>query len=79
LLDDLKSGATLDRFAANQIIPFAALAEGESRFIMPAVTDHGLTGAWLADSFLGIHVKTDGQRLAINGVGFWPNHDRQIG
>jgi RNA 3'-terminal phosphate cyclase (ATP) len=79
LLDDLKSGATLDRFAADQIIPFAALAEGESRFIIPAVTDHVLTGAWLAELFLDARVRVDGQRLVINGVGFWPNHDRHIG
>jgi RNA 3'-terminal phosphate cyclase (ATP) len=79
LLDDLKSGATLDRFAADQIIPFAALAEGESRFIIPAVTDHVLTGAWLAELFLGARLRIDGQRLVINGVGFWPNPDRHIG
>jgi RNA 3'-terminal phosphate cyclase len=71
LLDDLKSRATLDRFAADQIIPFAALASGESRFIIPAVTDHVLTGAWLAEIFLGARVRIDGRRLAIDGVGFW--------
>jgi RNA 3'-terminal phosphate cyclase (ATP) len=75
LLDDLKSGATLDRFAADQIIPFAALAAGESRFIIPTVTDHMLTSAWLADVFLGAPVRIDGQRLVINGVGFWPQRD----
>ncbi len=75
LLDDLKSGATLDRFVADQIIPFAALASGESQFIIPTITDHVLTSAWLADLFIGGHVRTDGQRLVINGVGFWPNRD----
>ncbi|MFN3682028.1 MAG: RNA 3'-terminal phosphate cyclase, partial [Nitrospira sp.] len=39
LLQEIESGATLDRFAADQLIPFAALAEGESRFIIPAITD----------------------------------------
>lgn len=76
LLDDVASGATLDRFASDQIIPFAALAAGESRFIIPTVTDHVLTSAWLADLFLGAQVTIDGQRLAIHGVGFWPNRDR---
>ncbi len=76
LLDELTSGATLDRFAADQIIPFAALASGESRFIMPIVTDHVLTGAWLAEVFLGAHVCIDGQQLVIHGVGFWPTGDR---
>src|SRR5574341_715177 len=76
LLDDLTSGATLDRFAADQIIPFAALAAGESRFIIPTVTDHVLTSTWLAEIFFDAHVRIDGQRLAIHGVGFWPNGDR---
>jgi RNA 3'-terminal phosphate cyclase (ATP) len=75
LLDDLKSGATLDRFAADQIIPFAALAAGESRFIVPTVTDHMLTSAWLAKEFLDAHVDIDGQRLTINGVGFRPDQN----
>jgi RNA 3'-terminal phosphate cyclase (ATP) len=76
LLDELKSGATLDRFAADQIIPFAALAAGESRFIIPSVTDHVLASAWLAELFLGARLRIDGQRLVINGVGFWPNEGR---
>jgi RNA 3'-terminal phosphate cyclase (ATP) len=76
LLDDLKSGATVDRYAADQIIPFAALAAGESRFIIPTVTDHVLTSAWLAETLLDAHVGIDGQRLAIHGVGFWPNGNR---
>lgn len=70
LLDDLQSGATLDRFAADQIIPFAALPAGESRFIITSVTDHVLTNAWLAETFLGTQVRIDGQRLAIHGPGF---------
>ena len=79
LLDDLKSGATLDRYAADQIIPFAALAEGESRFIIPTVTDHVLTTVWLAELFLGARHRIDGQRLVIHGVGFWPNRECMTG
>jgi RNA 3'-terminal phosphate cyclase (ATP) len=70
VLDEIESGATLDRFAADQIIPFAALASGESRFIIPAATDHVLTSAWLAETFLGTQVRIDGQKLAIHGAGF---------
>ncbi|MDH5254257.1 MAG: RNA 3'-terminal phosphate cyclase, partial [Nitrospira sp.] len=72
LLDDLVTGATLDRFAADQIIPFAALATGESRFHIPTVTDHVLTSAWLAEEFLDAHIDIDGPRLTINGAGFRP-------
>jgi len=79
LLDELASGATLDRFAADQIIPFASLAEGTSRFIVPTVTDHVLTSAWLAETFLGARVDIEGQRMTINGAAFRPNHDRTAG
>ncbi len=76
LLEELGSGATLDRFAADQIIPFVALAAGESRFIIPAVTDHVLTSAWLAETFLDAQVRIEGQRLAIHGAAFLPNRER---
>ncbi len=72
LLDDLRTGATLDRFAADQIIPFAALAAGESRFIIPSVTDHVQTSAWLAELFFDARVTTDGQHLVVRGAGFQP-------
>jgi RNA 3'-terminal phosphate cyclase (ATP) len=70
LLQEIHSGATLDRFASDQIIPFAALAEGETRFKIPSATDHVLTSAWLAESFLDAQVKIEGQRMIIDGSGF---------
>ena len=70
LLEDIKTGATLDRFAADQIIPFAALAEGESRFRVAAVTDHLLTNLWLAEKFLGVRGTLDDHILSMTGVGF---------
>lgn len=79
LIEDLNSGATLDRFAADQIIPFAALAEGESRFIIPTVTDHVLTSAWLAGLFLDAQVRIEGQRVIINGAGFRPDRTAAAG
>lgn len=36
LLEDIASGATIDRPASNQIIPFADLAEGTSTFRVPS-------------------------------------------
>lgn len=70
LLEDLKTGATLDRFAADQIVPFAALAGGESRFRVPAITEHVLTNAWLAERFLGAQIKVENHSLSITGVQF---------
>jgi RNA 3'-terminal phosphate cyclase (ATP) len=70
LLEDLKTGATLDRFAADQVIPFAALAAGESRFRIPRVSEHIESSAWLSREFLGADVQADGHKLAVYGIGF---------
>lgn len=72
LLADVKSGATIDRFVTDQIVPFAALADGESRFRVPADTEHRQTNAWLAKTFLGAHVTLEDQKLLVKGVGFYP-------
>lgn len=69
LLEDLKTGATLDRFAADQVVPFAALAEGESRFLAPALTDHLMTSSWLAEHCLGAKVKIEGRLVRVSGIG----------
>lgn len=70
ILADLETGAALDRFAADQIIPFAALAYGESRFSVPMMTDHMQSSAWLAKRFLGAEVKMTERQLSIHGAGF---------
>jgi len=70
LLADLNPGATVDSFSADQIIPFAALAKGKSRFIIPEVTDHVQTSAWLANRFLGAKVDIEDQTMTIQGRAF---------
>lgn len=70
LLKDLKSGAILDRFAADQIILFAALAEGETRVRIPECSGHMQSNAWLVQEFLAARVEVAGQIMSIQGVGF---------
>jgi len=79
LLEDLQTGATLDRFAADQIIPFAALAEGESRFRIPLETEHVRTGAWLAGLFLGATVDVRERELVVAGTGMRPARPVRVG
>lgn len=69
LLDDLATGATVDRFAADQLLPFAALAAGESTYRAPVVTEHVSTGAWLAELFLGAEVRAEGATVRVRGAG----------
>ena len=70
LLQQLSTGATLDRYAADQVIIYAALADGESRFRVPMLTDHVLASAWLARQFLGADVRTEEGLLTVRGVSF---------
>jgi RNA 3'-terminal phosphate cyclase (ATP) len=70
LLDDLRKEATLDRYASDQVIPFAALAAGESRFRIPAKTQYIVTNAWLAKTFLGVEVAVQDQQMTVAGAGF---------
>ena len=70
LLEDMKTGATLDRYASDQIIPFAALASGETRFRIPRITEHIESSAWLCREILGAEVKAEGHELLVKGIGF---------
>lgn len=72
LLEDIRSGAALDRFAADQLIPFAALAAGETRVRIPRVTEHIDSGAWLAKEFTGAEVRLDDGAMTVQGVGLRP-------
>ncbi len=70
LLEDLDSGATVDRHLADQLILYAALAEGESRYLIPSVTDHVESNLWLAEEILGAKWEIRGNLLVIRGIGY---------
>jgi RNA 3'-terminal phosphate cyclase (ATP) len=70
LLDDVASGATVDRHLADQVIIFAALAAGTSVFRLPQVTDHVSTNLWLVETLLGARTHLEGHLLRIEGVSY---------
>lgn len=70
LLEDLRSGATVDRHFADQLVVYAALAEGTTEFRVPEVTDHVDTNLWLVQEITGAGVSLDGQRVRIRGIGY---------
>lgn len=72
LLEEISSGATVDRYASDQIIPYAALAEGKSTFTIPFITEHIQTAGWLASLFLGGGVRIEDQALTVRGHGTGP-------
>jgi len=69
IAEDLESGATVDRFLADQVILYAALAEGPSQYIVPEVTDHVETNLWLIEKF-GARTGIDGNTVHIEGIGY---------
>jgi RNA 3'-terminal phosphate cyclase (ATP) len=69
LLEDLRAGATVDRHVADQIIPFAALAEGWSSYLIPRMTEHIEARLWLVDQMLGAKAEVKSSLLRVKGIG----------
>jgi RNA 3'-terminal phosphate cyclase (ATP) len=56
----LKSGATVDRHLADQLLPYLALAHGPSSVTTEAVTTHLLTNLWVIRHFVEREVNVEG-------------------
>jgi RNA 3'-terminal phosphate cyclase (ATP) len=69
LLADLARGATVDRHMADQLVLFAALADGASHYRVPYQTDHLASNLWLASQF-GVQAILQEQQVRIEGLGF---------
>ena len=54
LLTEMNSKSTLDVHAADQFLPYMALAEGESIFLTRELTNHAKTNIWLIEQFLDV-------------------------
>lgn len=73
LIEDIDSGATVDRFLADQIVIYAALAEGVTEYLIPRLTDHVEANLWLVESVLGrfgVKARLEGKRVRIKGIGY---------
>lgn len=73
LLQDIRSGATVDRFLADQIVLYAALADGVTEYLIPHLTDHIEANLWLVETVLGkFGAKTEvsGNRVRIKGIAY---------
>ncbi len=69
LLEDLDSGASTDRHTADQLILFAALAEGATEYVVPRVTDHVEANLWLVEKILGVRTTLKKHTVRIEGKG----------
>ncbi len=67
LLADLGAQGSVDRHAADQLVLFAALAAGATRYRTPARTDHLDTNLWLAEQF-GARVRETDCWVEVEGI-----------
>jgi RNA 3'-terminal phosphate cyclase (ATP) len=56
-----ESGATFDRYLADQLILPLALAKGRSSFTTCRITQHLLTNAWIVEQLLGRRIEIEGE------------------
>jgi RNA 3'-terminal phosphate cyclase (ATP) len=66
-LEDVHSGATVDRHLADQLVLFCALARGTSTYTVPRQTPHLASNLWLVGQF-GSRVAIDARRVEIQGL-----------
>ncbi len=59
-LDFVQSKAAVDPHLADQLIPYLALAEGESTFTVSKITKHLLTNIWVVRQFLPTDITVHG-------------------
>ena len=71
LIKELESDACFDEFVADQIMPFAAVAKGVTRYTTSKITLHQKSNAYVINQFLGDVIEIDeGKReITIKGAG----------
>ncbi len=72
LMEDLATAATVDRYLADQLIFYAALADGVSEYKIPRLTEHVETNLWLVETILGAKTEVTENLVKVHGVGFSP-------
>ena len=72
LKKQMESGATVDEWMSDQILPFLALAKGKSEFITSELTKHAETNMWAIKKFLDVEFKVDflesGAKISCSGL-----------
>jgi RNA 3'-phosphate cyclase len=71
LAADIASGAHLDVHAADQVLVYAALASGASRFSVREVSSHARTAMWLIGHFLPVRFRL-GERDGLISINTLP-------
>jgi RNA 3'-terminal phosphate cyclase (GTP) len=70
LKKSIESNACLDKFMADQILIFAALARGISEFTIEEFTDHVNTNMITCEKLLNVKFEKEGNKVKVDGIGF---------
>lgn len=71
LVEDIASGACSDRFQSDQLIPFAVLAAGNSRLLIPAMTNHIDARLWVAKTLTKTRTNIHENLVQVEGIGYF--------
>ena len=74
LIKQLQTGRAVDRHLIDQLVPYLALAEGESEITSAELTSHALTNIALVEQILGVRFEVEGElkqpgRIRVEGLG----------
>jgi len=72
LTEDLTTGATVDRYLADQLIIYAALAERVSEYRIQRLTGHVETDLWLVETIGGAKTEVNENLVKIQRASFSP-------
>jgi RNA 3'-terminal phosphate cyclase (ATP) len=71
LKNHIESDGCIDPNLADQLIPFMALAKGNSSFTTTRITEHLLTNLWVIQHFLDVRISITGEREKRGKVEFF--------
>ena len=74
LLQEMTNGSTMDVHTADQLLPYMAMAEGKSSFVVSRISKHLLSQMDTLESFLnvrfGVERKSDGYHFSVSSEGY---------
>jgi RNA 3'-phosphate cyclase len=65
----IRSGAPLDKYMADQILPYLALASGKSEVFVEKFTDHCIANVSVIEKILQVKFEVEGNKICVNGIG----------
>jgi RNA 3'-terminal phosphate cyclase (ATP) len=68
LINEIKSGATIDRYAIDQILPYLVLAPKGSGCLIREISNHTKTHIWLIKQFFNVDLEVTPQQTALRIV-----------